>query len=136
MSQIEARVSWWSHKDKAVQVHNVAELDRVIDSVIESECIEYPTVIEVEAYGYVLSMAVGLPDSFVQITPDSNLPPYLVAIAANSADDEDTFDFYFQGFHHTEIPRRNILEFAKARELCRAFVVTGSIPKEIEWEEV
>jgi hypothetical protein len=113
MSHIEARVFSWC-QNEAVQVCDIDELDCVIDKITESECTEYPTVIEVEANGSVFSMAVGLPESFVQITRDASLPSYLVAIADKDAQETDTFNFYFQGFHHTEIRRRNILASSKA----------------------
>ena len=135
MSHIEARVSSWS-QNEAVQVRDVDELDCVIDKITESECNDYPTVIEVEANGSVFRMAVGLPESFVQITRDDRLQSRLVAVADKDAEDTETFNFYFQGFHHSEIRRRNILASSKARELCRAFVITGTIPNDIEWEEV
>ena len=136
MLQIEATVSWWSHKDEAVQASNVAELDHLIDGVIKSECNKYPTVVEIKRLGYLFSMAVGLPESFVQITSDSNDPPYLVAAATRDDDKDGTFNFYLQGLHHSEIPRRNILPVSKARELARTFLITGTIPEGIEWEEV
>ncbi len=131
---MKATVSWWSHNEDVVTVYDAAELDRVVDEVIQSECKEYPTVIEIQANGYLLKMAVGLAESFVQISSDSGLSPYLVAVSDKNA--ADTFDFYFQGLHHTEIPRRNILPSAFARELSRALVVTGTIPESIEWEEL
>ena len=101
-----------------------------------SECNQYPTVVEIERLGYLFSMAVGLPESFVQITPDSNDQPYLIAAAPKDSDKDGTFNFYFQGLHHTEIPRRNILPISKARELARTFLITGIIPEDIDWEEV
>jgi hypothetical protein len=133
LSEVKATVSWWSHNEE-VTVYDAAELDRVFDEVIQSECKEYPIVIEIQANGFLLKMAVGLAESFVQISSDSGLSPYLVAVSDKNA--TDTFDFYFQGVHHTEIPRRNILPSALARELSRAFVVTGTIPESIEWEEL
>lgn len=133
---MKATVTWWSHDDEPVEIHDAVELDRVVDMVIKSECSEYPTVIEIQVRGYLLTMAVGLPESFVQISSDSGLSPYLVAVSDKKAADHDTFNFYFQGLHHTEIRRRYILPTMFARELTRAFVVTGTIPESIEWEEV
>ena len=114
----------------------MAELDHIIDRVIKSECNKYPTVVEIERLGYLFTMAVGLDESFVQITPDSNLAPYLVAVATKDRDKDGTFNFYFQSLHHTEIHRRNILPISKARELARTFLITGTIPKAIEWGSV
>jgi len=133
---MKATVTWWSHDEGPVEIHDAVELDRVVDMVIKSECSEYPTVVVVHANIYLLEIAVGLPESFVQIGPDSGLGPYLVAVFDRNADDNDTFNFYFQGLHHTEIRHRNILPSTLARELARAFVVTGGIPKDIEWEAV
>jgi hypothetical protein len=133
---MKATVTWWSHDHEPVEIHDAVELDRVVDMIIKSECREDPTVIEIQANGYLLTMAVGLPESFVQISSDSGLSPYLVALSDKNAADHDTFDFYFQGFHHTEIRRRYILPSIVARELSKAFVVTGTIPESIEWEEL
>ena len=134
LSEMEATVSSWSRNKNVVVVYDASELDRFVDEVIQSECNEYPTIIEIQANGYLLTMAVGLAESFVQISSESGLSPYLVAVSDKNA--ADTFDFYFQGLHHTEIPRRNILPSTFARELSRAFLVTGTIPESIEWEEV
>ncbi|HSE24963.1 MAG TPA: Imm1 family immunity protein [Pyrinomonadaceae bacterium] len=131
MSQIEATVSWWSHDLEAVKVGSVAELDHLIDGVIKSECSQYPTVLEIEVQGCRLMMAVGLPESFVQITTNSS-----VTVATIDGIREGTFDFYFQGIHHTEIRRRHILPIATARELARAFLITGVAPDGITWEEL
>jgi hypothetical protein len=133
---MKATVTWWSNDDEPVEFHDTIELDRVVDMVIKSRCSEYPTVIEIQANGYLLTMAVGLPESFVQISSDSGLSPYFVAVSDKKAADDDTFNFYFQGLHHTEIRRRYILPTLLAREITRAFVVTGTIPESIEWEEV
>ena len=131
---MKATVSWWSHNKEVVAVYDPAELDRVVDQVIQSECKEYPTVIEIRANGFLLQMAVGVAESFVQISSDSGLSPNLVAVSDRNA--ANTFDFYFQGLHHTEMRRRNILPAALARELSRTFVVTGCIPESIEWEKL
>jgi hypothetical protein len=131
MSQIEATVSWWSHEAEAVKVGNVAELDHLIDGIIKSECNQYPTVLEIEIPGSRLMMAVGLPESFVQITTNSS-----IRVATIDGIKEGTLDFYFQGIHHTEIRRRHILPIATARELARAFLITGAAPDTIAWEEL
>jgi hypothetical protein len=60
MSQIEATVSWWTRKGKPAQVSSVAELDHIIDGVIESECKEHPTVVAIERLGYLFTMACQL----------------------------------------------------------------------------
>jgi hypothetical protein len=132
---MKATVTWWSHEDE-VGVRDVIELDRVIDDVIESECKEYPTVLEIHANSYLFTIAVGLAESFVQMTSESLLSSHLVAVSNKNAADDDTFTFFFQGMHDTEVRRRYILPSTVARELARSFVVTGSIPKDVEWEEV
>lgn len=131
---MKAIVTWWSHEDE-VAVNDIAELDRVIDDAIKSECREHPTVLEIRANGYLFSMAVGLAESFIQIS-DSNLSSYFVAVSDKNAPDNETFSFYFQALHHTEIRRRNILASTVARELARSFVLSGTIPEEVEWEKV
>jgi len=131
---MKAIVTWWSHED-GVAVNDVAELDHVIDDVIKSECREYPTVLEIRANGYLFSIAVGLAESFIQISCDSDLSSYFAAVWDKNAPDNDTLNFYFQGLHHTEIRRRNILPSTVARELARSFVLSGTIPKEVEWEK-
>ena len=131
---MKASVTWWSHDDE-VAVNDEVELDHVIDNVIQSECKEHPTVLEIHAHGYLFSMAVGLAESFIQISSDSGLSSNLVAVADKDASDNDTFNFYFQGLHHTEIRRRNILPSGFARELARSFLINGTIPKDVDWEE-
>jgi immunity protein Imm1 of predicted polymorphic toxin system len=136
MSQRDAIVSWWSRKDEGIHVSNVAELDHTIDGVIKSECDDYPTVVEIKSVGYLFTLAVGLPESFVQIANESHLQPYLVAVNKDVDDKEGSFNFYFQGLHHTEIPRRYILPISKARELARAYLIKGTIPEGVEWDEL
>ena len=133
--RMKAIVTWWPHEDE-VTVNDVVELDRVIDDVIKSKCREHPTVLEICANGYLFSIAVGLAESFIQISCDSDPSSYFVAVSDKNAPDNETFSFYFQGLHHTEIRRRNILALTVARELARSFVLSGIIPKEVEWEKV
>ena len=132
---MKATVSWWSRHPKVVEVCDAIELDLLIDEVIRLECNEYPTMIEIHANGYQLEMAAGLPESFVQISPESGGSPFFVAVSDKNATSHDTFDFFLQG-QHTEIPCRNIVPSTVARELCRAFLITGNIPRSIGWDEL
>lgn len=131
----KARVSWWSRAPNAVEVCDAIELDRLIDEVIRLKCVDYPTMIEIHANGYRLEMAVGLPESFVQVSPESGGSPYFVAVSDKNTTSNDTFDFFLQGYH-TEIPCRNVVPATVARALCRAFLITGNIPKSIGWDEL
>jgi hypothetical protein len=62
------------------------------------------------------------------------MPPYLVTVGAAEPDGVATF--FFMGRHHTEIPRRHLIDAPLAHEVVREFFNTGQRSARVRWEEI
>jgi len=124
----------WSEREPAAAVSDLEQLDERLDSIASKHSTGSPTIVEVCAHQQVLTLGLGLPESFVQIKSDSNMPPYLVTVG--DGDPDGVVTFYFMGNHHTEIPRRHLISASLARDVVRDFFNTGQQSNRVEWEEI
>ena len=109
------------------------ELDRALHKA-ELHCTsQRPIIVSLYAHGHRLEIGLGLRDSFVSFQRCKPTPgPSLITVGDEQADHGAVF--FFLGWRCTEIPRRNLLPAAKAREILREFFETGGRSTIVEWE--
>ena len=123
----------WAEGEPPITVSALAHLDRALDTISAQSSPDKPRIIEVKVHGHLLTLGLGAPESFVQIS-ESDDPPYMVTVGQSAA--EGVLTFLFQGVHDTEIPRRNLVPLTTARAIAREFFATGHRPSITAWEEV
>lgn len=128
-----AKIRWsQTHPPEDVPVD---QLSRCLDSIAaKSKETGLPFIVDVIAYGYEISLGLGLPESFVHVEAESGEPPYFITVGDPTA--EGVVAFYLHGTHHTEIARRNLISTAEAVRVAREFLERGERSAMVEWEEV
>jgi Immunity protein Imm1 len=123
----------WSEREPPLYVSTLPEIDRALDR-IAAECPpDHPTIVVLKVNDHTLTLGLGGPESFIQVT-ESDDPPYIVTVGDTNAGGELTF--FYQGEHHTEIPRRNLIPVLTARKVVQEFCATGQRAAITSWEEV
>jgi hypothetical protein len=125
------KASWGELSEFALGT--VEELDRLLDQ-LQSEHSASPVLVMVEfsASGDSLMIGLGKEDSVVNFVSGSGNPPYWVSVGNHAEHDLVVFDFMGS---HTEILRRHLIPVSLARHAMRVFVQTGTLCRNVQWEE-
>ena len=124
----------WSEEEPAVDVSTPEEVDTWLERIAAGSSVDQPTIVTLHVHDHRLLLGLGLPESFVQLERESGDPPYIATVGDPNAD--DVVAFYLHGVHHTEIPRRYLVEAATAREVVREFTARGTRSTAVVWEEI
>jgi len=126
----------WSEILPRVELATPAEFDHAIDTLSARSSADHPTIVALYAHGHQVILGLGLAESFVQIQDERPASKAALVTVGNTKADGDV-SFYLLGSHHTEIPRRNLIPIATARQLARAFLFeSGKVSAEVAWEPV
>jgi hypothetical protein len=123
----------YSETEPAVAVGTSLELDQMLHKVQLRCTPQHPIVVFLHVHGHRLGIGLGLPKSFVSIQrwePTSG--PSFISIGDAHANWGAAF--FFHGWYRTEVPERNSLPAARARQIVREFFETGVRSTNIEWE--
>ena len=126
----------WSEEEPPVTISTGHEFDQALHKVAARCTTEHPIIVALYVHDYEVGIGLGLPESFVNIkswergTPESSL----ITVGNDRA--QRGADFFFLDKHHTEIPRRNLIPTAQARQIVREFFETGSRSTSVKWEEL
>jgi hypothetical protein len=124
----------WSEHEPSIEVESCEQLNSTLD-LIASRCREgCPTIATIDVHEHQIGIGLGLPESFVHIELESGDPPYMVTVGDSEVD--GGVDFYLHNYHHTEIPRRNLIPTTQAKVVVEEFVRSGRRSADVQWEEV
>ena len=124
----------WTPDGDGTEVATVEALDALLDRLSAEAEQGRPFMVELTAgNGNLVSMGLGRPESVLSYTPGSLDPPYYASHGGRAGDEVMAFDYAGEP---TEFPIRQALPMSAAREALRRFFVTGTLPDNIEWEEV
>jgi hypothetical protein len=123
----------WSSDDVAC-VNSIRELDPLLDRLHEEHQDVQPILATVESTSNGDSLAIGLgrPQSVLTFVPGSGDPPYFSSVGDGEGD--EVLEFSFMG-DLSEIPVRNAVPIAVARQAMREFIETGALSKKVRWEQ-
>jgi hypothetical protein len=124
----------WTPDGDATEVATVEALDALLDRLSAEAARGRPFMVElIASNGDLLSMGLGRPRSVLSYTPASLDPPYLASHGGQAGDELLVFDYAGEP---TEFPVGQAVPMSTAREAFRRFLVTGTLPDTIEWEDV
>ena len=107
-----------------------------VRSLIRSFAGRLPFVFELRgSSGSMLTVGYATDYGFVQCSPDTGLPPYLVAVADGCANDAEAVEF-LAGGTPTPIPLRFCMPIDRVEAIICHFLTHGAQSDVVAWEEV
>jgi hypothetical protein len=126
----------WSEAEPPATVWTCRELDQALHKVAAGCPPKRPLIAALYVHGYQVGIGLGLPKSFVNVkswargTPESSLITVGNDRAVRGA------VFFFLDKQRTEIPQRNLIPTAQARQIVREFFKTGCRSTAVQWERL
>jgi hypothetical protein len=122
-----------SETEPAVAIGTSQELDRALHKAGLNCTPQHPIVVTLYVHGHRLTFGLGLPKSFVSVQPCERSPGSGHISMGDGRAGWGVVSF-FRGWHHTEVPERNLLPTSKARQIVRDFFETRTRSTVIDWE--
>jgi hypothetical protein len=126
----------WLEEVPPVGVSTRQELDQALHKVSARCTPKHPIIVAICAHGYEVGIGLGLPDSFVNVKSRQGDSPQSSLITVGDARAQHGIVFFFLDKQRTEIPRRNLIPTAEARQIVREFFETGRRSTSVKWEEL
>jgi len=126
----------WSEEEPPAVVATGHELDQALHKVAARCTAEHPIIVALYAHGFEVGIGLGLPMSFVNVKSWERAAPESCLITVGNDRAQRGAVFFFLNKQHTEIPRRNLIPAAQARQIVREFFETGSRSTSVKWEEL
>lgn len=123
----------FSEAEPAFVFRTCLELDQALHQAETHSTSRRPIVAHLHIHGHRLGIGLGYPVSFVSIQRCEPTPgPGFISLGDARA--KLNAVFFLLGWRRMEIPQRNLVPAAKAREILREFFETGIRSTSIDWE--
>ena len=126
----------WSEADPPATISTCRELDQALHKVATRCTTKHPIIVALYVHGHEVGIGLGLSDSFVNVKSweRGTLESCLITVGDGQAARGAVF--FFLGKQRTEIPRRNLIPTAQARQIVREFFETGRRSTSVQWAEL
>jgi len=132
MTRMDAQVEW-SRREKPIECHSVAEIDRLLDRAHAENSSKAPLLAVVTYRGYGVCVGLGIDPTVVEI----HYPPcdgeYYTSTAKDGTSEELVDFFNRQG--HYQYRRNAFVPLDEARQAVREFLETGYLTERIHWRD-
>jgi hypothetical protein len=126
----------WSEEEPPVTISTCHELDQALHKVALRSTAAHPIVVALYVHGYEVVFGLGLPESFVNVKNwEPGTPECCLTTVGNDSAQRGVV-FFFLDKRRTEIPRRNLIPTAQARQVVREFFETGRRSTSVKWDEL
>jgi hypothetical protein len=124
----------WSEEEPPITVSTCHELDQALHKVGLRSSAAHPIAVALYVHGYEVVIGLGLPESFVNVKSWERGTPESCLTTVGNGRAQRGVVFYFLGNRRTEIPQRNLIPMAQARQVIREFFETGARSTSVAWE--
>ena len=125
----------WSEVESPATVSTRQELDEAPYKVAARCTAEHPIIVAIYPHGCEVGIALGLAERFVNIKSWEQGAPPCCLITTGDGRAKHGADFFFLGKQRTEIPQRNLIPTAQARQVVREFIETGCRSTSVKGED-
>lgn len=126
----------WSEQEPPAAVATCHELDQALHKVEARSSATHPIIVAIYAHGYEVGIGLGLPESFVSVKSWERDTPESCLITVGQARAQHKTVFFFLDKRPIEIPQRNLIPTAQARQIVREFFETGCRSASVPWEKL
>jgi hypothetical protein len=126
----------WSEADPPTTISTCRELDQALHKVTTRCTAKRPIIVALYVHGHEVGIGLGLQESFVNIKSweRGTLESCLITVGNGQAAHGTVF--FFLNKQRTEIPARNLIPTAQARQIVREFFETGRRSTGVQWAEL
>ena len=126
----------WSEAEPSATVSTRQGLDQALHKVAARCTAMHPIIVAIYLHGCDVGIGLGLSESFVNVKGWEQGTPKSCLITVGDGRAKHGADFFFLNTHPTEIPQRNLIPTAQARQIVREFFETGRRSTSVKWEEL
>jgi hypothetical protein len=124
----------WSESSPPIELACAEDLDRALEHVALHCSPEHPIIVALYVHGQQLLLALGSPQSFVQVQAWDSGRDEPALVTVGGPEKLGVVSFYFLGSHHTEIPERNLIPTSVALGIAKQFLQSGRRSEDVAWE--
>jgi hypothetical protein len=126
----------WSEKEPPTPISTCHELDLALHKVAARCTAQHPIVVALCVHGYEVGIGLGLQQSFVNVKNWGHGVAESCYITVGLGQAQRDAAFFFLDTQPIEIPQRNLIPTAQARQIVRDFFETGRRSTSVRWEEL
>jgi hypothetical protein len=126
----------WSEAEPPATVSTRQELDQALHKVAARCTANHPVIVAIYLHGCEVGIGLGLSESFVNVKGWEPGTPESCLITVGDGRAKHGASFFFLNTHPIEIPQRNLIPMAQARQIVREFFETGRRSTGVQWEQM